>query len=58
MITEVNKRSLNNIYFGTPGKGYHIRNFKEEDFNKDLAPVHALIEYYEINGTNYVRMTY
>lgn len=59
LITEDNKRSLNNIYIGTPGKGYHIRNFKVEDFNGDLAPAFASIEHYESNdGTKYVRMTY
>ena len=53
------ERSILGLYIGKPGKGVKMITFKEEDFKKEFAPAHAIIEHIEReNGEKFVRMSY
>lgn len=51
-------RTVNRNVIGRIGEGTKIITFKESEFKKELAPVNAIIEHVEINGEEFVRMTY
>ncbi|MFJ7954210.1 hypothetical protein ACIQZG_22160 [Lysinibacillus sp. NPDC096418] len=46
------------VYIGRMGKATKVITFKENEFEKKLAPDNAIIEHVKINNEKYVRMTY
>lgn len=53
-----NGRNLNKLCLGAIGPASKRIVIREEDFKKEYAPPNAKIEHIEIDGENYVRMTY
>lgn len=52
------KKFIHTLICGQHGLGTKINTFKENEFKEELAPINAKIERYEINGENFVKMTY
>lgn len=51
-------RVMNNIVIGSMGFASKVITFKENEFNKELAPTNGMIEHVEINHEKYVKITY
>lgn len=54
----MNERKLNHFVVGKLGNGIKSIVFRKDEFKKELAPSHAIIDEFEVNGEERVRMQY